>query len=208
MDPIKKIKEHIRQKGERKEVSINQLNMMINNLIFSKLVATNKNEDISVSDFVDNIGVLLSEIKGDVVFITGNDGDLQYWHICLDCGTLICDEHDEDYQYNRPTLLCPICNKAKDSYPFKYIKYKTDQWYARADWFSGRTKAKLLTKEDLNYVCDNLLNKKSNKILNWWNKIKYKHDYYKQIKSEFTEEDFIYSNNLKNVELKYQNKGK
>lgn len=48
----------------------------------------------------------------------GDDGTLIYYHRCLDCGTVILEDHSmkeclENWE-------CPVCNP-KEYFPFKFI---------------------------------------------------------------------------------------
>lgn len=70
---------------------------------------------------------------GTTTFITGNDGDLQYYHECDVCHSVIIVDHG-DYSYNDP-IVCTHCHpKAKSSH--RIIEVGTEDWEKGQKWFA------------------------------------------------------------------------
>lgn len=157
-----------------------------------------------------NYSVLFSKCKGDLHCITGNDGDLCYIFICSECGTIIIDDHSADYQYNCPTLLCPVCNELREDsrYPFEYIIEKDEKYYDMLYHYSMYVKKQLLSNKDrderINYYCSFELNR----FKRFFKKFQMKRHFKKNITDKFVPMDYISGTDMSNVELKYLNKEK
>lgn len=85
--------------------------------------------------------------KGHIHLCHGDDGCLQYVHICTDCGTFIINDHSEDYQYNPPSLMCPVCNKLRDpaKYPFQWVPRSSIDWIKYAGFYGRIVRKNLMT---------------------------------------------------------------
>jgi len=60
--------------------------------------------------------------------VYGEDGSLQYYHMCQKCGNILHDPHDEMYVADHD-MMCPTCNDLDiETYPFRTIKRGTMHW--------------------------------------------------------------------------------
>lgn len=60
--------------------------------------------------------------------VYGEDGSLQYYHMCQECGNILHDPHDEWY-VTEHDMMCPTCNGIDvEKYPFKTIARGTMHW--------------------------------------------------------------------------------
>lgn len=60
--------------------------------------------------------------------VYGEDGSLQYYHMCQECGNILHDPHDEWY-VTEHDMMCPTCNGVDvEKYPFKTIARGTMHW--------------------------------------------------------------------------------
>jgi rubrerythrin len=153
---------------------------------------------------------MYKECRGDLHCVTGNDGDLQYIFICSECGTFIIDDHSADYQYNCPTMLCPICNPVNDRYPFEYVAKHHTRWANWAYTYSMYVKAPLLTKDELNMFVKSLVGMgagEPNIIKRFWREFRAKRHYNKQVKKKWKEWPYFAGSDMSKVELKFK-KGK
>lgn len=87
-------------------------------------------------DYNEEIGKLNYEFKtyGKVLRTTpfrcvyGEDGSLQYYHMCQECGNILHDPHDEWY-VTEHDMMCPTCNDVDtEKYPYRTIKRGTLEW--------------------------------------------------------------------------------
>lgn len=153
---------------------------------------------------------VITRIHGDLHIITGNDGDLKYWFICAECGTLILDDHADSYQYYRPSLLCPVCNKLKVNengnikYPFHFLKRDHEDWLGQAHWFSMLVRKQLMSEEELNSVINKIADVHKKKgIKRIWFNYTTKRFFKKRIAEPFVPFDYIAGSDMRNVQLKY-----
>jgi rubrerythrin len=161
--------------------------------------------------FTDDVSVysaktLYRECKGDLHCVTGNDGNLQYIHICSDCGTIIIDDHSAEYQFECPTLLCPTCNELKENskYPFQYITRQNEGWISRVHYYSMLVKKQLLSDKELDELINSLKHIKDSKgIIKKYKQYKFKRFFKKEVNKKFVPMDYIAGTDMSNVELKY-----
>lgn len=62
-----------------------------------------------------------SKIKGNLKCFYGDDGFLQYWYECLDCGSVLVVDYSDKRSVE--PWSCPVCNKP-ENFPFKYYTKK------------------------------------------------------------------------------------
>jgi hypothetical protein len=60
--------------------------------------------------------------------VYGEDGSLQYYHMCQECGNILHDPHDSQYVADHD-MMCPTCNGIDvEKYPYKTIVRGTMHW--------------------------------------------------------------------------------
>ena len=60
--------------------------------------------------------------------VYGEDGSLQYYHMCQECGNILHDPHDEWF-VTEHDMMCPTCNGIDTAaYPYKTIPYGSMHW--------------------------------------------------------------------------------
>lgn len=62
--------------------------------------------------------------RGEMIFVYGDDGFLEYYFVCPECGTIAIEDHREDLG-NVSDYGCPECNNIpREKYPFSYLNQK------------------------------------------------------------------------------------
>jgi len=60
--------------------------------------------------------------------VYGEDGSLQYYHMCQKCGNILHDPHDE-WNVTEHDMMCPTCNGVDvQRYPYKTILRGSGHW--------------------------------------------------------------------------------
>lgn len=154
---------------------------------------------------VYGVNSVLKGLKSNLYILSGEDGSLNYIYFCSTCGTIIIDDHGDDYQLdNSCSLKCPVCNpintEHKHLYHYFYITKKDNygRWLEHMYTYAQMNKGKFLS------FFDRLHFYKYKKIKNIFTIIKFECKYHKNIREPFISNDYVVATDCSKIKLRWR----